>query len=40
MKGVDPSVLPGYKATGTFTMNGNKHTISLEKGTIVIYLRI
>jgi hypothetical protein len=40
IQGNDPSNVPGYKATGTFTVNGNKLTITLEKGTVVVCQRI
>lgn len=39
-QGNDPSNVPGYKATGTFVVTGNKLTITLEKGTIVVCQRI
>lgn len=40
MQGNNPSNVPGYKASGTFIVDGNKLTISFEKGNIVVCQRI
>mgnify|MGYP000070727937 CR=1 FL=1 len=40
IQGNDPSNVPGYKATGTFVVSGNKLTITLEKGTVVVCQRM
>lgn len=39
-QGGDPSNVPGYTATGTFNVSGNKLTINLQNGTTAVCERI